>query len=302
MRSSAKVFIYNGPGSAPQSISDLQELFSSENIFPCKPDVSITPFDFNPTGLNFPTFVVPGGSTSTMGRSLKPSMDKIKLELKEQFNYLGICAGAFIATIDADLFFTMHEYDNNSNYGRLSPPIFFTTTRKEKANLDFISDFKACGAFYPNDTYLYQKDGSKDYMPYSVNISFSQTQSQQILPQLYVAGPGFFSLPNVNRRSEVIATYHDKSRYIFSYSKHENKCITNFPSIIRKKPQDQEGGVLLSGPHLEACVTNSKMLSFFKSSSPENPALKEEEYENLLENQAQTKTLVENLLRETFSM
>jgi glutamine amidotransferase-like uncharacterized protein len=300
MRSSSNVFIYNGIGSAQESVADLNELFTSENIFSCKPDISISDFNFNIAGLAFPTFIVPGGSTTSIGYDLKPTIGNINSQLKGKFNYVGVCAGAFIGTNDAYLFSTKHIPGNNSNYDYygLSEPALLHTTKERFANLDLISDYNACGSFYPNNSYAIKSDPSKTYQPYCVNISFSQYN--EVLPQLYVAGPGFFPLKKMHKTSEVVASYQDEKSYTFPHS--NIMSVNSFPAIIRRKSQSDKGGVFLSGPHIEACVSNSKMLRFFKSSSPQNSALDELDYNRLIDTSQKTLETVESLLKETLSL
>lgn len=293
MTSSTKVFIYNGLGTSPYSTDDLKALLTSDNIFSGHPDIQLCDFNFNATGLVKPVFVVPGGcSTSAIGRQLKPKLAAIEEILGKNYHYLGICAGAFIGTSNADLFLTTHKQDNNS--AQLMPPMFLVNTKDTDAELNLISDFKAVGSFYPNDSYLRQPP--KDYIAYRVNLNLSQSGNK--LSQLYVAGPGFVPLKN-NHDTEVVASYAERARYTFPYEDYE-VSVKQFPAIIRQLPTENQGGVFLSGTHIESCVKNSRMLRFFKQASADNAALNEADYSALKTEQDQTRVVVEQLLRSTF--
>jgi glutamine amidotransferase-like uncharacterized protein len=291
MAMSSKVFIYNAQGASASSAEDLKELFTSENIFVNRPDVQLSDFNFNPSGLNTPTFVVPGGSTTQIGTRVKPQISKIRSTLGDNFNYVGVCAGAFIGTRPADLFFTTHKYSFQN--GGLEEPVFFLTTEDNKVNLDFITDYKAVGSFYPHDGHKHSTP--KTYMPYRVNLSLTENNSK--LSQLYVAGPGFIPV-NDNGQSSVVATYTDCESYMFPYEKESTK-VNHFPAIISSKPSEDKGGVFLSGTHIEACVPNSRFLTFFKTAEKHNSALKAEEYDAFVLEQAETRATVESLLSKT---
>jgi len=286
MAMSSKVFIYNAKGASSPSAEDLKELFSSKNIFVKKPDVQLSDFNFDPSGLSTPTFVVPGGSTIALSHYIKPRIDKMRGIIKNDFNYVGICAGAFIGANSADLFHTSHQY--NDQQESLDEPSFLFTI-DENMNLNLVTDYKAVGAFYPHDGHK-NPAPKKQYMPYRVNLTLAETKED--LPQLYVSGPGFFS---TNRRpqSSVVATYADCNTYTFPYEK-EKMQINSFPAMISSKPSEGKGGVFLSGTHIETCVPNSKLLTFFKSPGLQNAPLNALDVSAL--EQAEARATVESLL------
>jgi hypothetical protein len=106
-----KIFIYEDNYSAYFSIPDLRELFSTTEIFPSKPDIYVGSYDFNTDGLVDPLFVIPGGTTYSMAKEVVPQMSAIRSQIGEKFDFLGICAGGFLATGEADLFSTKHNFD-----------------------------------------------------------------------------------------------------------------------------------------------------------------------------------------------
>ncbi len=290
MAMSNKVFIYNGEGTNPESVNDLKELFSSDNIFSTHPDISLCNFKFNPIGLSTPTFVVPGGSTTVIGRFVKPELSRFREIFEEDYNFVGVCAGAFIATENADLFIT-HKIDNSST---LLPPSYLFSTPALQANINIIDDYQAVGSFYPNDSYLH--DQPKCNMPYRVSLL---TEKKQTFSQLYLAGPGFFSSRQTNSQSEVVATYINRDPYVFNYPS-EKKEFKQLSAMIRSKPTDsRRGGRFLSGTHIESCVPYSKLLNLFKSDSEKTKALKKNDYEILINERQDTQNFVESLLADT---
>ena len=295
MTASTKVFIYNGLGASALSADDLQALLTSNTIFSSRPDIKLCDFNFNAAGLSKPLFVVPGGSTSIIGNQLKPKLATIEETLGKHYHYLGICAGAFIGTHNADLFITSHKQDTNGNQHQ--PPSFFMTTQEVSAELNLLSDFKAIGSFYPNDSYLRQPP--KKYMSYRVNVNLSE--SGEKLAQLYVAGPGFVALnkEGTNQHTEVVASYAERDSYTFPYE-NSKVSVKQFPAIIRQLPTEKQGGVFLSGTHIESCVKNSAMLGFFKQASTDNAALNDADYRALEAEQDKSRMVVEQWLKGTF--
>ncbi|MBX3708289.1 MAG: hypothetical protein KIT56_04435 [Gammaproteobacteria bacterium] len=298
MAASTKVFIYNAQGADQESVNDLKELFTtSKKIFPHSPDVQENDFNFNLSGLSNPTFVVPGGSSMWIGIAIKPVTDKIKFDLDGNFNYVGICAGAFIGTENAYLSHANHTLNLNSTFNE---PSFLYTTQEIKTNLAIISDYEAAGAFYPNDSHI-NTPQKKMYMPYRVNLSLQH--SNQRLEQLYVAGPGFIPLAKQSSEqpSEVVATYADRESYTLNYNKTTTKTMDSLPAMIRKKPQGKQGGIFLSGTHIETCVKGSKLLKFFETSTKDGASLSKTDYETLENEQDKARDIVESLLGKTLN-
>jgi glutamine amidotransferase-like uncharacterized protein len=295
MSESRKVFIFNGEGTGPNSTADLNELFStSGKIFPVRPDVSATHFNFNMDGLSDPVFVVPGGSTSVIGRNLRPAMDKIKNNFGKKFSYVGICAGAYLGTADAELFYTTHKLDKEKQ--QFEPAFFIWSTAQAKAAFNLIDDYKAYGAFYPDNSHLYSLP--KDLMPYQVTISL--TENNLDLHQFYQSGCLF--LPAENHQaptSEIAAVYANAHQYRF-FSKKNLPLPAKPPAIIRQLPTENTGGTFLAGPHIETtCVDNSRLLNLFKESSPKNAALPSTQYNLLVNEKNKAKPYIESLLQET---
>jgi len=295
MADSRKVFIYNAEGTGPLSTADLNELFTTgENIFTNQPDVSLRNFDFNVDGLENPVFVVPGGSTSLIGKKLKPQIDKIKSSLGENFSYVGVCAGAFLGTTDAQLYYTTHELD--SIYRTYQPAVFVGSTKTMEMALGMIDGHEAIGAFYPNDSQLGATP--KTLMPYHVTLSLTKDNKQ--LSQLYVAGPGFISCKKDEEKhsSEIVATYVDHRNYTV-YGKQK---VDQLAAIIRTSPQEKKGGRFLSATHIETCVEKSKLLNLFKSDGKNNASLNKNEHDLLTKEQKNLKSQVESLLHESLKL
>jgi glutamine amidotransferase-like uncharacterized protein len=289
MASSTKVFVYHSHGASPQSAGDLKELLlTSSNIFAQRPDVQLSDFNFNVTGLTIPTFVVPGGSTNAMASVVQPFINDRRNILgdKFNFNYVGVCAGAYIGAESADLFHTPHK--RNRLLERYEPPIFLDVPNNN--SLGLIPDYKAIGAFYPNDSH--ERSFPKDITAYRVELSLDEKKEK--LAQLYVGGPGFAPLENsTSDGTKVIARYADNNSYTFEYTKTEKKTIEHLPAMVRRK------GVFLSATHIEACVPNGEFLKFFKSSGETHNGLHKRDYDAFISEQDETRQTVESLLRQT---
>ncbi|EKD55273.1 MAG: hypothetical protein ACD_60C00019G0003 [uncultured bacterium] len=296
MTTSRKVFIYQGAGVGPLSTADLNSLFTtSKDIFPSRPDVTLRNFDFNMDDLTDPVFVVPGGSTSLIGNKLKSQMDKVKIHFKENFSYVGICAGAFLGAPDADLFVTTHRL-SKENSKKFEPAKPFSSTKKLGIALNMIDDYQAFGAFYPDDSHL--NAPPKELMPYRVTLSF--VQSKRELSQLYIAGPAF--IPSEEKQSsEIVATYVNHKNYtLYSNGKYQpNKPLT---AIVRKQFEKKQGGIFLAATHIETCVPDSKLLTLFNQNSIKNAALDKEDYDLLIKEQKDTRTQIECLLQESLKL
>lgn len=289
MSLSTKVFVYHSEDVCEASMLDLKEFFTSETIFATRPDVQLSDFNFNPTGLSTPTFVVPGGSAIMMGMDLQPKFAAIRNVIANDFNYVGSCAGAFIGTVMTDFYATSHETMRN---GELAAPTYIFGSANLEFNLGIICDYKALGAFYPNASH--NQSQAKQYMPYRVNLSLCDTHES--LPQLYVAGPGFFKTNGVSF-TDIKACYADRENYTFP--EHQPEKIKNLAAIISKKPNGNSGGTFLSGPHFEACVPNSKFLTLFRSAGDTHLALPETEYNAFRAEQTDTHKKMESLVSQS---
>jgi glutamine amidotransferase-like uncharacterized protein len=286
---SEKVFIYRNPKfTCSESVDDLVKLFSSDRIFN-HPDVQVGDLNFNASGLSYPTIVVPPGTATFIGQNVKPAIENIKYHLGAQFNYIGICAGAFVGAEDGDL---CADWDRET-LTRNNPAQHFLSLSDISANLNLISDYKSVGPFFPNDK---EKELKKD-IAHSATLNLESIQKK--LPFLYVSGPGFFNTKKGARSStEVVATYADCESYAFAYEEQREE-ITSLAAIVRKRQEKNQGSVLLSGVHIEACVKDSKFLRLFAESTPEISALKPAEHDQLVEQQEESQQIVETMLRET---
>ena len=90
-------FIYNGRGSSPESVKDLEVLCGSVQE---RSNIYCTDFLNSPDGLSSSSIIViPGGSAMTIsfgiGRSRWDVTDMVKTK---GYGYFGVCAGAYIAT------------------------------------------------------------------------------------------------------------------------------------------------------------------------------------------------------------
>lgn len=287
---SRKVFIYNGFGTGPLSTEDLHTLFTSETIFPSRPDVTLSEFNFNMTGLTNPVFVVPGGSTLQIAHKLKSPIGAIKSHFKEDFGYIGVCAGAFLGAAEAELYLTTHELDSHSGQFEvldLDPP------KKMKIAFNMIENYRAVGSFYPSQCYL--GIPPKEFVPYRVSLAFDQTELP--LSQLYLQGPAFFSsrLREEKSCSKVIATYAGYEKYHL-FNSHLKPSLGIPAAIVHTPAQEKRGGRLLAATHIETCVKQSKLLAFFKENIPEK------DYNVLISEQKQAQHCVENLLRDTLKL
>jgi glutamine amidotransferase-like uncharacterized protein len=229
-------------------------------------------------------------------------MDGIRSNLVN-FNYVGVCAGGFLGANQADLFITSH-FLNKAD--KLEAPIFHDTysNNEDPPTFNLVPDYKAVGSFYPNDNYQLCPTYST-YIPYRVNLSL--TENGRDFSQLYVGGPLFSPIKNTGQ-SSIVATYIERKSYVFPYVSYvfppgekykmitTYKTITNPAAIIAKPSSENTGAVLLSGTHIETCVRNSQLLTFFKTCGMHHAALKDQEYDAFVSEQEETRSCVESLL------
>ncbi|WED41966.1 BPL-N domain-containing protein [Legionella cardiaca] len=284
-----KVFIYNDIGTGPNSTSDIKELFTSKDIFSSTPDVLEKNFDFNMDGLSNPVFVVPGGSTTLIGHRLKPQMDKIKIQFKDRYGYVGVCAGAYLGVSDAELFHL--HYEPMKENPKAS---FLCSTNTIKIALDMINDYGAFGAFYPNEKHRFET--TKELIPYRVSISSTKTNRE--FSQLYVAGPAFYPIDD-KPRAQVMAYYKNSNQYTLFSNSHSN--FNSLPAIICRAPTEKSGGKFLAATHIETCIKNSKLLRFFKQEGLKHNSLQEGEIEILESEQELARGEIELMLKEALS-
>ena len=297
MSSSNKVFIYNSHETDRNSADDLKELFSSNQIFAAKPDVTLSDFNSNFSGLCRPTFVVPGGAAMRMAVNLQPKMQTIQDAIKQHYHYISSCAGAFLGTKNAYVFDNSHGTNENKTAFVDSDYMFSTQDILDPdAYIGDINDYDAIGPFYPDDHYLGK--AKKLYMPYRVNLQV--TTLDKSLAQLYVSGAGFFRNDHLPKTAEIVATYSPDSSYSFNLP-NGKKTFETLPAMIRRFPTEDKGAVFLSGTHIETCVPNSKFLRFFQEPTQHSHALSAAEYNNFCKEQTETRADIELLLRTTLS-
>jgi glutamine amidotransferase-like uncharacterized protein len=266
------IFIYNGAGAGTNSSYDLKELFirhgaeiyTNADSF----EVQFTDFNMNFDGLSpeAMTIVLPGGSVVAMGCNLFNHKTKIQSLFSANAKGVFICAGAYLATSNADLFNDSYSVSFNDDTFNLPEyrrsTLEYYSEPKMDLNLDIVCDYKAVGPFIPNDSYFplrttYNLTKPGVGKPYVVDVLFETDQA--ISKQTYLGGCGFEPLEAlVENPCNVVARYHERSRYSFFYPRAEVKNIDAMPAIIRKP------GVLLSGPHIETCVEDSQLLKLFR--------------------------------------
>lgn len=282
MCSSSKVFICKNQGVSSESAADLSTfLRESCGIFNNQPDIVEFSSIFNADGLKCPTFVVPGGNTLMMSTKVKSIFESVLASsVREDFNYIGVCAGAFIGTETADIFSASPDFTYSLPY----------------QGMGLVDEFKTVGAFCPVETV---NPSRRSFVPYSVSISLSNTR--QPSQQLYVNGPGFFAVKPVrDGGAEVVARYRDRDSFDFAY-KTGIVSTNNLAAMVSKKPNEQRGGRFLSAVHFEACIEDSQMLKAFESSNSYVEALSSDDYATLGDaaEQTNTRVAVEALLRRT---
>lgn len=128
--------------------------------------------------------------------------------------------------------------------------------------LDVFPSFTAIGPFYPTNLY----DNTMPSSPHSVElISSLHTFSSK---QIYWEGCGFIPSNKPDIGAEVVATYSDKDTYTFNSWESYDRPMANLPvvsyknmaAMIRNKSSEFNGGFFASGVHIEAGVSNSKLL------------------------------------------
>lgn len=300
-----KIFIYNGYGADSSSAEDVKTLFSSGNIF-SSCDILLTDFTQNFDGISSTdnhTVIFAGGNASLILDSIaaKAKTNIQSLQLAGS-HYVGICAGAFIATEQADVFKTPYKCKYYCPY---PAPIYLGDFgRLKNAVPSVCSDYKAIGPFYPNSFYYpgricidkditeKEVEDSLTLKPYCVELALPQ---KQYLSSLYVAGCGFASTRE-SKSFEILGTFPKSIDFSYPNDFREEK---NFPAIIQKKSDKEKknGAVLLSGTHIETTVADSKFLSFFAKKATGVIPLKEKEIAVLKNNQNDGYEIVSKILR-----
>jgi len=184
---------------------------------------------------------------------------------KQGFNYIGICAGAFIAGETS----TMHSLNYIQRYDedlRRKAYDFFNDISIDFNTMNLLPSISTYGPFFPyrNADPSYRYPG-EFHRPFEVNIEINEnhTSTTLYLPQLYAEGCTFTTtrgdapLPT----NQVMAHY--KTYPTMSYC--PGMPGRKQPTIIFREPNGNAGGVLLSGTHFETCVDSSQLLASFIS-------------------------------------
>jgi glutamine amidotransferase-like uncharacterized protein len=227
------VLIYDNSGVFDASRDDLKTLFESYGIYS---DVTVRFTDFKSNFDGLPakqtTVVLPGGMVSAMEISLRGERPKLQQLFSEGSKGLFICAGAYLAVNNADIYM-----ENSYRYGY---------NLSSDRTLNILSDYKAIGSFIPNEA-----------IPRLATLSLRNDCGYN-LRQIYLGGSGFKEIEKkVDQTCEVVATYTDCRQYtFFKRPLGIFEVQTNMPAILR----DKQRGLFLSGPHIEACVEGSKVL------------------------------------------
>lgn len=300
------IYIYNGRGSGPNSREDLKELFIRYPIYSAS-DVVFSDFQSNFDGLSPDnlTLVLPGGYVVGMALNLYHNKKKLTTLFESGAQGLFICAGAYLAAAEADVFFDDYARDDATQ--RFKPLKYWLNTTDDNLvtlkepgipqgfSLNILSDYKAYGSFIPNDTYHthYTTPLTSSYKkPYSVNLLLEDTQHSTF--ELFLGGCGFEPLnEHALSSGSVVARYQDQNPYSFFYKAGKpQKTISHMPAIIRKP------GLLASGVHLETCVEQSKLLKLMQEGSEANQylPLQDSRYD-----QEASRSLVIPLLKETLN-
>ncbi|MDF1685019.1 MAG: hypothetical protein P1U36_10250 [Legionellaceae bacterium] len=254
------VLIYNGSGVGPKSRDDLKKLFEEYNIYPSV-DIRLTNFTENLDGLEpeKTTIVLPGGTVFGMSWSLKHHKAKIHDFFERGCNGVFICAGAYLATNNADVYEDSYTRGDVGEFNPLPYGVNFS----EEMNLNIVSDYQAVGPFIPHDAYSTTPPtvnlGANVRKPYSVTLFDHEFCAP--FSEIYAGGPGFKPITEqANERYEVLATYHDRSSYSFFQRNKSVETIRDMPAMIRAKDR----GLFLSATHIETCVEDSQLLKLMQ--------------------------------------
>lgn len=276
-----KVFIYNGHGHFPESAADLRTLFETGSIFDCV-DVRYTDLTENFSGLDAATdnltLVFPGGNAYQMHWSMRDQVSKLSGLLTSGWNYVGVCAGGYLASHQIERYTTAYELNGAAFHNGFSPPVFSGGL----ASLAVCQDFNALGPFYPDTAEYVERIYSGELAALTVSISSSETRkpycvglalhNHQRLPALYVDGCAFERRLDLVQKHTVFASY--PKRYSFLNPAGHCKTFDSMPAILHKKaardPWSIQGGVVVSGIHFETCVADSRVLNCFSQPPNEN--------------------------------
>lgn len=283
--------IYNGEGSSVNSVTDLEALcrisITGANVY--KSD-----FACNFNGLDArqnPVVVLPGGAATTVGNKVKSTTNLTKWVEDMGWGYFGVCAGAYAAVFQAELYSCSHRIIN----GSLELPEYGYNTQDYQADLALCRR-NAIGPFYPNDSYLNNRNRAL-YMPYCINVIINGIS----YPQLYVGGCGFKVAWSASEPTKDVGVYGDRNQYTF-FKRGHRVTHNSLAAIVQRKRHGTRGPLLLSGVHLEAGVPNSRLLAAFRSNNPSEycVALSSKDYAELQQARPKNLEMAKDLLRNTF--
>jgi len=95
----APILLYTGTGVSPNDVAAIENILDNQHLYYSVASVTelnaMSPLQF----LRYRLLIIPGGDFMSMGKSLKKgTADNIRQAVKHGLNYLGICAGAFLAS------------------------------------------------------------------------------------------------------------------------------------------------------------------------------------------------------------
>ncbi len=280
---SKKTFLFfNGDGTDPTCTADLKHLLELTGS-----DSTVRLLDIANTNLDGlskkdnPIIVIPPGSSSLIASSLSTT-DHLKLRLSQNWGYLGICAGAYIAARDSH-WFNCNYNKMISNYGKANYMCSLSDIGFKNSGYNVIQNSDSYGPFFPNDSFKSDKSKSKsNEVPYLTTINVSGTDFYQ----LYINGCGF-ALDTGDHNHDLVGYYADKASY--SFFNDDNtlyKTIEPMASLVAKTSSKDRGAYLVSGTHLEAAVPGSKLLDYAapKNASAKRDVLDPESFKILQDN------------------
>ena len=247
------ILIYSQPNSTgPSSVSDLKKLF--ELACPESRDIREFGLDASLEGLDKTyTLVVPGGSTTAIQRdfSKKSTIGETIVNLVNNYgvNYIGICAGAYVASNSAHAVFTPSQklldglnLINVAAIGGISPgtSIECNITPAPEVVTTYKYDSEISYGMFISGCTFFQENIVPDYTV----LEYIDTK-QGATPSK--SKPGFFERDNFSSAKKIPVTVYQQGK-------------------IDLKTRCKSGNVLLTGIHPEAAVPESKLLEFATSS------------------------------------
>lgn len=300
-----KIFIYNDEWVSKPSRDDAKALFESGDI--CQQaDVVLSDFQFNPAQLQAekPVFIVPGGSACFMSDKMVPAFNQIKHALNGHYNYIGFCAGAYLAADTMSIL----DMDKTGVDTTLTYAVDNCPTPCMPIKTISLAATSSIGPFHPNysDNVQGHSNDKKryQYYPQVTPIYLSNGTSMN---SLYVEGCTFANVPD---KYSAAAFYRGSFSYTYNAKSGVRKVpmdsamCTELPAILQKKadPETKTGGVLLSGTHIEATVKESAFLAKLGLFGGMNQPLRDDVIDKLRREQENSNEYVTDLIKETLQL